>query len=97
MVSKEIVWKVPESLYRELECAQQELAYSTLTDFVSQAVQRYLADIHHENWQREFRQLQKQIRSTGGFGLGHTKEEVIANLRKQRREIYETEYAHLYR
>jgi hypothetical protein len=97
MTSKEIVWKVPESLYHELEWAQQELAYPTLADFVTQAVKRYLAEIHHETWRLEFRQLQKQIRSAGGFGLGYTKKEVMANLRKQRLQIYETEYAHLYR
>ncbi len=47
-------------------------------------------------WQRDFRQLQQQIRASGGFGLGETKEEVIANLREIRRQVYEEEYAHLY-
>jgi hypothetical protein len=41
--------------------------------------------------------LQKQVRAAGGFQLGNTKEEVIAKLREQRQEIFEAEYAHLYR
>ncbi len=48
-------------------------------------------------WQRDFRQLQQQIRASGGFGLGETKEEVIANLHEIRRRIFEEKYAHLYR
>jgi len=96
MPPQEIVWKVPESLYRELVWAQKELAYPSLLDLISQAVQRRLAEIRHEAWQREFRLLQQQVRATGGFGLGETKDEVIANLREIRRQIFEEEYAHLY-
>ena len=96
MSSQEIVWEVPEGLYHELEWAQKELSYPNLVALVSQAVQRYLAEIHHEAWLREFRQLQQHVRATGGLDLGETKEEVIANLREQRRQIFEAEYAHLY-
>lgn len=95
-MSQEVVWHVPENLYRELIWAQQELEYPTLVDFIVQAVQRRLAEIKHEAWQRDFRQLQQQIRASGGFGLGETKEEVITNLREIRRQIFEQEYAHLY-
>jgi len=67
-----------------------------LIDFVLQAVQRRLAEIRQEAWQREFRLLQRQVHAAGGFGLGETKDEVIANLREHRRRIFEEEYAHLY-
>lgn len=92
-MSQEIIWKVPENLYRELVWAQQELEYPDLVDFIVQAVQRRLAEIKHEAWQRDLHQLQKQIRASGGFGLGETKEEVITNLRKIRRQIFEEESA----
>ncbi|MCP5107005.1 MAG: hypothetical protein GY950_26710, partial [bacterium] len=95
-MSQEIVWNVPENLYRELTWAQQELEYPNLVDFIGQAVQRRLAEIKYEAWQNDFRQLQKQIHTSGGFGLGETKEEVITNLRKIRRQIFEEEYADLY-
>ncbi len=96
MSSREIVWEVPEGLYRELVQAQQELAYPDLIAFVSQAVQRYLAEIKYESWWQDFRQLQQRVRASGGFRLGETKEEVIARLREQRREIFDADYAHLY-
>ncbi len=95
-MSKEIVWKIPENLYHELVWAQKELEYPNLVDFIVQAVQRRLAEIKNEAWQRDFRQLQKQVRASGGFGLGETKEEVITNLRKIRQQIFQEEYANLY-
>ena len=96
MPSQEITWEIPEELYRELLWAQEELAYPSLVDLISQAVQRRVAEIRREAWQREFRQLQQQVHAAGGFGLGETKDEVIANLRELRRRIFEEEYAHLY-
>lgn len=96
MSSREIVWQVPQDLYRELVWAQEALAFPDLTDFITQAVQRRLAEVQREAWRREFRQLQQSIRATGGFGLGETRDEVIANLREIRRQIFEEEYAHLY-
>ena len=96
MGSVEIVWKVPESLYQELIKAQRDLAFQNPVDLISQAVQRYLAEIEHQTWEQEFRDLQKQVRASGGFQLGDTKEEVITRLREQRRQLFETEYAHLY-
>jgi hypothetical protein len=96
MSNKAISFEVSESLYKELEWAQKELSYPDINGLVAQAVQRYIAEIHHETWWREFRQLQQQVRSTGGFKLGETKEEIINKLREQRRQIFESEYANLH-
>lgn len=96
MTSQSVTWEVPENLYRELVWAQHELAYPDLVDFITQAVQRRLAEIKREAWQRDFRQLQREISAAGGFGLGKTKAEVIAHLREIRRQIYAEDYAHLY-
>ena len=96
-MAQEIVWEVPENLYREIVWAQKELEYPNVIDFIGQAVQRRLSEIKQESWQRDFRQLQKQIHASGGFDLGETKEEVITNLRKIRQQIFEEEYADLYR
>jgi hypothetical protein len=65
-------------------------------DFIAQAVRRRLAERRYRAWQRDFRQLQRDVRAAGGFGLGETKEEVIVNLREIRQQIFEEEYAHLY-
>ena len=48
MSYREIVWEVPENLYSELIWAQKELSYPDLRAFISQAVQRYLAEVRHE-------------------------------------------------
>jgi hypothetical protein len=97
MASTEIVWVVPEKLYQELVNAQEELAFPSMVDLVEQAVLRYLAEIQRQDWQHEFREFQKQVRAAGGLELGVTKEEVIAKLRERRRQLFEAEYAHLYR
>lgn len=97
MSSTEIVWEVPEPLYSELLNVQRELAYPSLVDLIAQAVQRYLAEVQQQVWQQEFRELQKQVRAAGGIQMGVTKEEVIAKLREQRSQIFEADYADLYR
>jgi hypothetical protein len=96
MTRKEIVWEVPESLYQELVSTQQKLAFPQLGDLTAQAVQRYLAETQRQLWQQEFYELQRQVRQASGFQLGTTKDEIISNLCEQRRQIFETEYAHLY-
>ncbi len=96
MALKEIVWQVSDKMYDEMIQVQKELAFPNMLDLVSQAVQRYLAEVRHETWWQEFRKLQQQVRASGGFQLGQTKEEMIANLREQRRQIFESDYANMY-
>jgi hypothetical protein len=96
MASQKIVWDVSETLYHEILQAQETLAFPRPTDLIAQAVQRYLAEVRHETWRNEFRQLQQQVRTNGGFRLGETKEDIIAALRKQRRQLFESNYADLY-
>ena len=96
MASREIVLQVSEEMYEQLLEAQREMNYPSLPDLVGQAIQRRLAEIRRETWQQEFRDLQRELRSTGGFRLGETKEEVITQLREIRQQLFERDYAHLY-
>ena len=96
MALRKIIWKVSDTMYDEMTQVQNELSFPNIMDLLSQAVQRYLAEVRRETWWQEFRKLQQQVRATGGFQLGQTKEEVIANLRKQRRQIFESDYANMY-
>ena len=96
MALKEIIWQVSDTMYNEMTEVQKQLSFPNLMDLVSQAVQRYIAEVRHESWWQEFRKLQQQVRTSGGFQLGQTKEEVIANLREQRRQIFESDYANMY-
>ena len=96
MAIREVVWKVSDTMYDEMTQVQKELSFPNLKDLISLAVQRYLAEIRHEIWWIEFRKLQQQVHASGGFNLGQTKEEIIANLREQRHQIFESDYANMY-
>ena len=96
MAIREVVWKISDTMYDEMTQVQKELSFPNLMDLVSLAVQRYLAEIRHETWWVEFCKLQQQVRTSGGFQLGQTKEEIIANLREQRHQIFESDYANMY-
>ena len=96
MAVHEIVWNVSEQLYHDMTQTQETLAFPRLTDMITQAVQRYLAEVRYETWRSEFRRLQAQVRASGGFRLGETNDEIIAALREQRRELFEADYADLY-
>jgi len=96
MKTREVVLKVSDQMYAEMSQVKKEQSFRNLTDLISLAVQRYLADIQHEAWWNEFRRLQKEVRSSGIFKLNQTKENVIANLRKQRKQIFESDYANMY-
>jgi len=96
MAQKEIIWNISDAMYDEMTQVQKELSFPNLVDLVSQAVQRYLSEARHESWWQEFRKLQQYVRASGGFQLGQTKEEIIANLREQRRQIFDSDYANMY-
>jgi hypothetical protein len=85
--------QLPASLYAEL----QTLAADEQTDPV-EVIRRLVATANQRRaWRRDLTALRDQIREEGGLQIGTTKEEVVERLRQTRREIFEAEYAHLYR
>jgi hypothetical protein len=85
--------QLPASLYAEL----QTLAADEQTDPV-EVIRRLVAIANQRHaWRRDLTALRDQIREEGGLQIGTTKEEVVERLRQTRREIFEAEYAHLYR
>lgn len=85
--------QLPASLYAEL----QTLAADEQTDLV-EVIRRLVAIANQRRaWRRDLTALRDQIREEGGLQIGTTKEEVVERLRQTRREIFEAEYAHLYR
>ncbi|MCP4426355.1 MAG: type II toxin-antitoxin system prevent-host-death family antitoxin [Chloroflexi bacterium] len=50
-----------------------------------------------DEWAAQLQQLRQRIAKTGGIMNGFTKEEIVERLRQTRQEIFEAEYAHLYR
>lgn len=48
-------------------------------------------------WSEGLALLQKQIADAGGLGFGDDPDAIVEQMRKTRREIFDAEYAHLYR
>ncbi len=51
----------------------------------------------HSDWLAGWQKLHTQIAQTGGFMTGLSKDEIVTQLKQTRQEIFEAEYAHLYR
>jgi len=93
MDTKTVTLQLSANLYnqlRELAAAEEIEPEEVLSHLVSAAYQ-------HRGWLRDLVALREQIRHDGGLQVGLTKAEVIERLRLTRREIFEAEYAHLYR
>jgi hypothetical protein len=85
--------QLPASLHDELQAlaaGEQTGLVEVIRRLVAMASQRH-------GWLRDLTTLREQIRQDGGLQVGTTKEEVVERLRQTRREIFEAEYAHLYR
>jgi hypothetical protein len=85
--------QLPASLHDEL----QALAADEQTDLVELISHLVSMASQRRGWLRDLKALREQIRQDGGLDIGPTKEEIVELLRKTRREIFEAEYAHLYR
>jgi len=88
-----ITLEIPQSIYTELQLLAQEEQLD-LIELLSQWVKS--ARQHHA-WQHDLQELRDLIQKEGGLQVGTTKEEVVEQMRKTRQEIFEAEYAHLYR
>jgi len=93
MSTKTVALQLPASLYAEL----QSLAAEEQTDPVGLITRLIVAANQRRTWLRNLAALREQIRQDGGLQVGTTKDEVVERLRQTRREIFEAEYAHLYR
>ena len=93
METKTMTLELPAPLYAALqslaEDEQQDLT-EVIAGLVESAHQR-------RAWVRDLAALREQIRQDGGLQVGTTKDQVVEQLRQIRHEIFEAEYAHLYR
>ena len=49
------------------------------------------------SWREELAALQASIAAHGGLNVGETTEEIVEHMRRTRQEVWDDEYAHLYR
>jgi hypothetical protein len=85
--------QLPANLHDEL----QALASDEQTDLVKLISHLVSMASQRRSWLRDLKALREQIRKDGDLQVGTTREEIVEQMRKTRREIFETEYAHLYR
>ena len=85
--------ELPGDLYADLQALADE-EHVNLTEVLTRLAK---AATQHRAWVRGWEELGEQIRQGGGLQVGDTKEQVVEQMRRTRREIFEAEYAHLYR
>ena len=85
-----VTLELPSSLHTDLQALAAEQD-SDLVAMLSLWVRQ------RQSWLRELCELRDLIQREGGLAVGDTKEKVVEHMRKTRQEIFEAEYAHLYR
>ena len=90
---KTVTLNIPSGLYAILE----ELAAESNTTPNDQIVTIIEEALKRKAWLRDLEELQKEIGQDKNLDTELDQEELIEKLRKARREIFEAEYAHLYR
>lgn len=93
MESPLVTIQIPAGLHSELQSLAEEEHTSP-----AEVIERLLAISRQRRaWLRDLTALREQIQKDGGLQVGKTKEAVVEQMRETRRQIFETEYAHLYR
>jgi 16S rRNA G1207 methylase RsmC len=93
MDTQTITLELSATAYENLQAlaqAEQKEPGDVIAELLNAARQQSL-------WRQELAALRQQIRQDGGLNVGTTRNDVVNTLRKTRSEIFEAEYAHLYR
>ncbi len=93
MSTETVTLQLPISLYADLadlasEAHQDPVAI--IAEWVEEVRQRRL-------WQQGWADLRAEVQKDGGFSPEAPSEEFVTLTRRSREEIFEAEYAHLYR
>lgn len=88
--TKEI--REPASVYQTLgvEALKQEIVAEVLAELTARRETP-------RSWREELAALQASIAAHGGLNVGETTEEIVEHMRRTRQEVWDAEYAHLYR
>lgn len=84
--------ELPSQLYATLE----SLAEEEQVDLVEMLCRWAELTRQRRRWLHNWAKLDALVAEEGGLYVGATRDEVVAQLREQRGEIFEAEYAHLY-
>jgi hypothetical protein len=84
---------IPADLYAELQALAEEENTTP-----AEIIERLLtAALQRRAWLSDLAALREQIQQDGGLHVGESGEAVLERMRETRRQIFEAEYAHLYR
>ena len=93
MGNRTVPLNLPADLYARLQQLASE-SDSAPADLIARLVEDAF---NRRDWLRDLDELRAQINSDDNRETETNQEEFIEQLRKARREIFEAEYAHLYR
>ena len=88
-----VTLELPTSLYDKLQTLAAEEQLDPIEMLAAWAELAY----QRRAWLHGWAELRELIEQEGGLQVGTTKEAVVEQLRRTRYEIFEAEYAHLYR
>jgi hypothetical protein len=92
MDTRTVTLQIPADLYADLQSLGTQAQASPV-----EVIARLVEAAQHRAWLRDLNALRERIRRDGGLQVGESKEAVVEQMRKTRQEIFEAEYAHLYR
>ena len=95
MPAREITFTLPEELYQEALRIQEEGLFPNIDEFFRQAIEEKLKQLRDEAWQHKLKEIQEKVVAAGGSS--RSIEEIVTELRKIREQVFEEEYAYLYR
>lgn len=93
MQSSEVVIHLPGQVYDDLLALQTE-TLQTPVDVIAELVKEAN---QHRAWVQDVARLRARIREDGGLHIGSTDEQIVDHLKQTRTEIFDKNYAHLYR
>ena len=82
----------PASVYYTL--GLEEIKQEIIAEVLAQLTARRETP---RSWREELAALQASIAAHGGLNVGETTEEIVEHMRRTRQEVWDAEYAHLYR
>jgi hypothetical protein len=93
MDTRTVTLELPDQLYTDL----QSLAAENRVGLIEMLTRWATLSRQRRTWLRGWEELGELVRQDEGLQVATTKEEIVEQMRKTRHEIFEAEYAHLYR
>jgi hypothetical protein len=100
MSRRKVTFSVSEELYQQMKEAQALYQVASLAELAKLAVEEKVEEARRRAYYDELEKLREGFQEAGGLSaldLGDSQEEIIESLRKTRQEIFDREYADLYR